>query len=494
MPRAYSSGSNAHINYHLDNFKFLPASNGSDNSETDATVSRGGNNVLITPVSNTYIGRITATENDPNTSNQLFTDTYKAFDLDSSTGATCTFANTSSTATLGFSGSVAPFYATILKKLFVTFNYSIQNGSIDLTADSDAFNSPIQGLNISTGDAFSPVTRTANIDTDIGAIFSTANFGLSFQPSSGQSTAGTISVTSVIAQVRITIFGQSGDNTDGDRADAKTLGQTKYFYSGGAGLAASWDAGAIEHGHDAHRDLLQRFAGTPSADPTNWSGFHNDRNQTAWKTRFWQLEPTSLKETLDKLAYEFGFNWKIDATGALKYINVVQTGEYNTLKTAGSILNLTGNDVNKVNISTTGLDNVISKMKINYKTHPAEEKYIENITLTNDTSRAKYNHGEKEGIKEVNLDYNVGTPESHADPNNNFYAYQNNLIGDMKIIIECDVVNCVKGYQLETGDVVTFTNMPVEMFGTDFSTSPYFMIVELKRSLGKVSITAREVG
>jgi hypothetical protein len=36
--------------------------------------------------------------------------------------------------------------------------------------------------------------------------------------------------------------------------------------------------------------------------------------------------------------------------------------------------------------------------------------------------------------------------------------------------------------------------MPVEMFGTDFDNTTYFMIVDLNRSPGKVSITAREVG
>ena len=35
---------------------------------------------------------------------------------------------------------------------------------------------------------------------------------------------------------------------------------------------------------------------------------------------------------------------------------------------------------------------------------------------------------------------------------------------------------------------------PVEMFGADFSTSKYYMVIETKRSQGKVSITAREVG
>ena len=136
---------------------------------------------------------------------------------------------------------------------------------------------------------------------------------------------------------------------------------------------------------------------------------------------------------------------------------------------------------------------VVSKMKINTKLSPSEKKYLASKTITNTTSIAKYNHGDKEGFKEVNLDYNVGTPATNANPNNNFYAYQNNLIGEIRGIISCEVVNCALGYQLETGDVVTFSDMPVDFFGETFSSSNYFMIVELKRSLGKVSITAREV-
>ena len=131
-------------------------------------------------------------------------------------------------------------------------------------------------------------------------------------------------------------------------------------------------------------------------------------------------------------------------------------------------------------------------MIINKDLHPAEDKYYNTTEITND-SRSKFNHGTKEAIKEINLDYNIGTPSANSDPNNNFYAYQNNLIGDMKVIVSCDVVNPAKAFQLETGDVVTFSNMPIEMFGTNFSTDIYFMIVELRRSLGKVTITAREV-
>jgi len=136
-------------------------------------------------------------------------------------------------------------------------------------------------------------------------------------------------------------------------------------------------------------------------------------------------------------------------------------------------------------------------MDISNKLHPADStRYYSTTTATDASLITKYNLGDKEGIASVNLDMNVGTIPTTADPdcNADWYSYMHNIIGDMKIIVDCQVVNSAKGYQLETGDIVTFTDMPVEMFGTDFSTSTKFMIIETQRSLGKVSITAREVG
>jgi len=282
---------------------------------------------------------------------------------------------------------------------------------------------------------------------------------------------------------------------DEDKANTNVsisnLSSLKYLYLPIDGLTASWDSGAIIHGHDAHRDLLQRFAGIPSTDPVGWSDLNTDRAIDNWKIRYWQLEPVKLKDILDKLAYEFGFVAKYTATGELKYIYVKKSSELS------ATLNLTKNDISNVNISTTGINNVITEMKISNKLHPADSsRYYDTVTAKNATARIKYNIADKEGIQDVNLDAHVGAipASADADCNADFYSYYDNITGDIKMLLSCDVVNPAKGYQLETGDVVTFTDMPVEMFGTDFSTSTYFMIVELKRSLGKVSITAREVG
>jgi len=289
----------------------------------------------------------------------------------------------------------------------------------------------------------------------------------------------------------------SYDETKGSTNNSlSSLSSLKYLYLPIDGLTASWDSGAISHGHDAHRDLLQRFAGIPSTDPEvnsgeAWTVLNTDRAINNWKIRYWQLEPVLLKDMLDKLAYEFGFVAKFTADEKMKYIYVKKSTELS------ATLNLTKMDINKVNISTTGINNVVTQMDISNKLHPADSnRYYATTNALNNTSRAKYNLGDKEGIQTINLDANVGTIPSTADAdcNADFYSYYNNIVGDVKILVKCDIVNPMKGCQLETGDVITFSDMPVEMFGTDFDNTTYFMIVDLNRSPGKVSITAREVG
>ena len=284
----------------------------------------------------------------------------------------------------------------------------------------------------------------------------------------------------------------SYDETKGSTNNSlSSLSSLKYLYLPIDGLTASWDSGAISHGHDAHRDLLQRFAGVSSSDPVGWSDLNTDRAIDNWQIRYWQLEPVKLKDKLDKLAYEFGFVAKYTATEELKYIYVKKSSELS------ATLNLTKDDISNVNIATTGINNAITEMKISNKLHPADpSRYYDTVTAKNSTSRIKYNLGDKEGIQDINLDAHVGAipTSADADCNADFYSYYDNILGDIKMLVSCDIVNPAKGYQLETGDIITFTDMPVELFNTDFSDSIFFMIVEYKRSPGKVSITAREVG
>lgn len=69
-----------------------------------------------------------------------------------------------------------------------------------------------------------------------------------------------------------------------------------------------------------------------------------------------------------------------------------------------------------------------------------------------------------------------------------------NIFGTIKTQISVDIVNHSKGYKLETGDIIAFdnNNTPIKPFGGSWS-NKYYMITNLVRSPGKVSIDCREV-
>lgn len=388
-----------------------------------------------------------------------------------------------------------------------------QSGNVNLTlrisfsgTSGDFFSGTVAG-------GFSNVSLTNGSLSNSNAVSDSSYATLGFSVSDNN--INTVNLSSTISssganrtlQLLITDFviyldtQESFDDSAGRTSiSMNNLSSIKNLYLGTDGLTESWTGGntAIAWGIEAFRDLMIRFAGHGRTAPTGYTQLYYDRrtsqggtDQNNWKIRYWQLEPVSLKQTLDKLAYEFGFVYKFAADGTLKLIHVLQSSELS------ATLNLTADDLDKVQVSTTGLNSVVTKMTINNKLHPAESgRYYSSVTNTNVTTRNKYNLGDKEGIKNINLDMNVGEipTSANSDCNADFYSYYNNIIGDIKILVSCDIVNMAKGYQLETGDIVTFTDMPVEMFGTDFSTSKYFMIIETKRSLGKVSVVAREVG
>ena len=141
-------------------------------------------------------------------------------------------------------------------------------------------------------------------------------------------------------------------------------------------------------------------------------------------------------------------------------------------------------------------------MRISYEKHPAENRYLSSQTSKDTTNnpRTVWNIQSKENISEVNLDMNVNKPGNTNvggnDSNDGFADYYMNIFGDIKKIISCDIINPAVSYNLETGDIVQFSNtageMPVEPFGDNWA--DYYMITDFKRSPGKVSITVREVG
>lgn len=307
----------------------------------------------------------------------------------------------------------------------------------------------------------------------------------------------TLSIASCQLYFRRTIQHFLGDeDPSGSQAvakqDAENFQSKTQFYCGGNGLKASWSGTPnITEIHEAHRDLLIRFAGMGTSDPDNWSNIDNSKD---WKIRYWQSEPVDLKQQLEKLQYEGGFIFRYikgnESSPQYLYIkDSYSDSDVTYSKTIGK------NDLASINITLDGYSSLNTQMDISYQKHPAEGGYLITTSAKNSTTRTKYNINTKENIKSVNLDAYVRpeiptTPSSN--PNDDFYTYYDNISGDLKLNISATIVN-PKYFNIDVGETIEFTDMyPEKAFGKSFN-DVVFMITSISRSLGKVKFDAREI-
>ncbi len=292
-------------------------------------------------------------------------------------------------------------------------------------------------------------------------------------------------------------------------AASEAMERLGYIYSGNDGLTNSFTGGTgtAGTGLEAHRDLLFRFTGFDDTD-ANIYNYVNDldiedkridsaADEDNWNIRWWALEPVELEKILKKLQYEFCFifKWRHDGTGSYWFIK----DSYSSGDVAQT---LKKDDITNLKINNMPFSELLTNMEINYEKHPAENRCVSSVTSVDSTNkpRRKWNIHSKENIKEIKLDMNVNKPGNAnpggGNPNDGFADYYMNIFGDIKKIISCNIVNSAVSYNLETGDIIQFSNtageMPVEPFGDDWQ--DYYMITNLNRSPGKMSITCREVG
>ena len=382
MPRSYSGGSHSYLHHYIgfDHFCSLKVEG---SGVVDTTSTQNGVNILETPITHRATGWIRTNQSSFDFSGSVtyLTNPENATDYNLDTGAADT--STFATATITADGDVRyltvqtpskQFAVTIITNVYIKhgvtsttdnqqYNIDFFGNQYDSTAD-DLLSSPITrqlATNISTH-LFNFNTTPANAIDSEPALLCPDELLIKWAHEHAPTAYDHEDHTLKVYDIQMRYENRFNYNDD----DAKRLADLKHFYCGGAGLTASWDSGAISHGHDAHRDLLQRFGGISSTDPDNWSSLNTDRAIDNWKVRYWQLEPTSLKQALDKLAYEFGFVAKFTPTGTLKYIHVKKSSELS------ATLNLTKDDIDNVEISTSGLSEIITKMKISNKLHAAE--------------------------------------------------------------------------------------------------------------------------
>lgn len=319
----------------------------------------------------------------------------------------------------------------------------------------------------------------------------------SIQSSSPPRLDNTLSIASCQLYYRSVIQEFEGDeNPTGLQLSAKQdnekIQEIKTFYCGGNGLKASWSGTPdITEIHEAHRDLLIRFAGLGTSNPQNWSDLDSEKD---WKIRYWQLNPVQLEKELERLQYEGGFifRYKKGKETEPQYIYISDTyndGDITYSKT------ISKNDLSDINVTPDSYDSLNTQMDIEYQKHPAERNYLIKTSAKNSTIRTKYNIDTKENIAPVKLDAYV-LPEiptsPSSNPNDDFYSYYDNISGDVKLTISASIVN-PKFFNIDIGETIEFTDMyPEKAFGKAY-TDVVFMITSVSRSLGKVQFKAREI-
>jgi len=396
--------------------------------------------------------------------------------------------------------------------LNITFDYILDRGAIALSGspstkyvkiidDSAGNDDDLVSLTISASHA-DPYTGSVNANianpNNVNQILLHFKMRLSDTNVTVNSAIYDVSIKNVILTIKCQL-----DTTGEPDAVAKRLLDTKKLYSGSDGHNKSYigGSGAITDGLEAHRDLLARFTGYDAEDSniTNWSsGLNISSLRSAWNIRYWTLKPTLLKKILLQIQKEFAFifKWRADGTGSYWAVK-------DSYSSSDVVVTLKKDDIKNINIQSTSFNELLTQMTVNYNYHPAKESFLSTLESQDSTNnvRQKYNIRDKENIQQVDLEMNVdkagNTDIGHASSNTNdgYSDYYMNIFGDIKNIISCEIVNPAKGYKVEAGDVIQFSNvsgeMPVNPFGGDWT--DYYMITDLSRGLGSTNISCRQI-
>ena len=504
MPRSYSSGSNAHVNMYQGQDAFIPLATDSGGVDDETTTQFENTNTIRTKLSKKAVGTIRGREaTDTLASGTEFSNMHNAFDGDENTFSTVVVPSNGLLASylMGFTTGISDkFHEHDIIKIDLSHKYSVNDANISLFIAPSPY---AGGTETSTTPDFVANTLLA---TSLNIVSSPAGNQKVSVPYkllyTNFDNAGTISINDIKVTIKTEFF--AGD-ADEDENDKQSLSEIKFMYSGGDGLLSSITdtttvSGTITSGLHAHRDLLARFTGydVPDSDLYNWSSNLNVNSlRSAWNIRYWALEPVELKKVLQQIQKEFAFIFKWRPNGEGSYWTVKDSYSSGDVVTTLDI-----DDISNLKINHTPFSDLITKMDVNYKKHPADDRMLLTQTSQDSTSsptpRDKWSIRTKENLLSVDLEMNVDKPgnedvgHADSDPNDGYADYYMNIFGDIKKAISCEIVNPAKGYILETGDIIKFDIDEIKPFGGDWSN--YYMVTSIQRSIGKIKINCREVG
>jgi len=240
---------------------------------------------------------------------------------------------------------------------------------------------------------------------------------------------------------------------------------------------------------------------------------------THWKTRLALHEEESFESILEKLQFEGCFFFEFSPQAQQTSISGVNELRYFTIPDSPTAtVDLSQNDIANYELSITPVSDLETNIVVNYKPHPTERQYLKQDTFTSSTSGSVHGtifDNASHQKQEIELDFLIDAVDDvSGSRNSSWINFRKSLFGEYKTVVSTTLVNPEKYAMLQVGDFIDFGEITFSELGTPFDSisdtfdsfiamptrlfkeawsGKKFIITNLKRQVGKVSIQTREV-
>jgi hypothetical protein len=240
---------------------------------------------------------------------------------------------------------------------------------------------------------------------------------------------------------------------------------------------------------------------------------------THWKTRLALHEQEELESIMEQLQYEGCFFFEFSPQAQQTSISGVNELRYFTIADSVTAnVDLSQNDISGYELGITPVSDLETNIVVNYKKHPAENQYLKQDTFTSSTSGSVHStifDNASHQKQEINLDFLIDAVDDVVGSRNSSWInFRKSLFGEYKTTVNATLVNPEKYAMLQVGDFIDFGEITFSELGTPFDeisdtfdsfiamptrlfkdawSGKKFIITNLKRQVGKISIQTREV-
>ena len=240
---------------------------------------------------------------------------------------------------------------------------------------------------------------------------------------------------------------------------------------------------------------------------------------THWKTRISLNEEESFESVLEQLQFEGCFFFEFSPQAQQTSISGVNELRYFTIPDSPTAaVDLSQNDISNYELGITPVSDLETNIVVNYKPHPTERQYLKQDTFVSSTSGSVHTtlfDNASHQKTEINLDFLFDAVDDvSGSRNSSWINFRKSLFGEYKTVVSTTLINPEKYAMLQVGDFVDFGEITFEELGSPFDSisdtfdsfvamptrlfkdawsGKKFIITNLKRQVGKVSIQTREV-